>query len=108
MQASHTDSAVNLTGVARACGIEQVFDITDEATLRRLAELVHGAETTLFARVAIRAPSTRLLALRPTRCTDEGLPPARKASTTASNAAGRSGLVALWSRYANATMIEKP
>ena len=55
MQASHTDSAVNLTGVARACGIEQVFDITDEATLRRLAELVHGAETTLFARVAILA-----------------------------------------------------
>ena len=55
MQASHTDSAVNLTGVARACGIEQVFDITDEATLRRLAELVRGAETTLFARVAILA-----------------------------------------------------
>ena len=55
MQASHTDRAVNLTGVARACGIEQVFDITDEATLRRLAELVHGAETTLFARVAILA-----------------------------------------------------
>ena len=55
MQASHTDRAVNLTGVARACGIEQVFDITDAATLRRLAELVHGAETTLFARVAILA-----------------------------------------------------
>jgi hypothetical protein len=55
MQASHTDGAVNLTGVARACGIEQVFDITDEATLRRLAELVRGAETTLFARVAILA-----------------------------------------------------
>jgi len=55
MQASHTDGAVNLTGVARACGIEQVFDITDEATLQRFAELVHSAETTLFARVAIRA-----------------------------------------------------
>jgi thiamine pyrophosphate-dependent acetolactate synthase large subunit-like protein len=55
MQASHTDSAVNLTGVARACGIERVFDITDEATLQRFAELVHSAETTLFARVAIRA-----------------------------------------------------
>jgi thiamine pyrophosphate-dependent acetolactate synthase large subunit-like protein len=55
MQASHTDSAVNLTGVARACGIEQVCDITDEATLQRFAELVHSAETTLFARVAIRA-----------------------------------------------------
>jgi thiamine pyrophosphate-dependent acetolactate synthase large subunit-like protein len=55
MQASHTDGGVNLTGVARACGIEQVFDITDEATLQRFAELVHSAETTLFARVAIRA-----------------------------------------------------
>jgi thiamine pyrophosphate-dependent acetolactate synthase large subunit-like protein len=55
MQASHTDDAVNLTGVARACGIEQVFDITDEAMLRRFAELVHSAEATLFARVAILA-----------------------------------------------------
>jgi len=55
MQASHTDSAVNLTGVARACGIEQVFDIADEAALRQFAGLVHRAEATLFARVTIRA-----------------------------------------------------
>ena len=55
MQASHTDCAVNLTGVARACGVEQVFDITDETALRHFAGLVHSAEATLFARVAIRA-----------------------------------------------------
>jgi len=43
MQASHTDIAVELIGVARACGIEQVFDVTEETALRRFAELVHGA-----------------------------------------------------------------
>jgi len=55
MQASHTDGTVNLTGVARACGIEQVFDIADEAVLRHFTGLVHSAEATLFARVAICA-----------------------------------------------------
>jgi thiamine pyrophosphate-dependent acetolactate synthase large subunit-like protein len=55
MQASHTESTVELTGVARACGIEQGFDIADEATLRHFAGLVRSAEGTLFARVAIRA-----------------------------------------------------
>jgi thiamine pyrophosphate-dependent acetolactate synthase large subunit-like protein len=53
MQASHTETAVELTGVARACGIEQVFDIADETALRQFAGLVHRAEATLFARVAI-------------------------------------------------------
>ena len=42
-----------------------------------------------------RALSTWLRAVRPARCTDDGLPPARRAATMASNAAGRSGLVAL-------------
>jgi thiamine pyrophosphate-dependent acetolactate synthase large subunit-like protein len=55
MQASHTDSTVELTGVARACGIEQVFDIADEATLRHFAGLVRSAAATLFARIAILA-----------------------------------------------------
>jgi thiamine pyrophosphate-dependent acetolactate synthase large subunit-like protein len=55
MQVSHTETVVELTGVARACGIEQVFDIADEAALRQFAGLVHRAEATLFARVAIRA-----------------------------------------------------
>jgi thiamine pyrophosphate-dependent acetolactate synthase large subunit-like protein len=52
-QASHTDAAVSLTGVARACGIEQVFDIGDERALRDFAKLLHSARATLFARVAI-------------------------------------------------------
>jgi thiamine pyrophosphate-dependent acetolactate synthase large subunit-like protein len=55
MQASHTESAVGLAGVARACGIEQVFDIAAEAALLHFAELVRSAEGTLFARIAIRA-----------------------------------------------------
>jgi thiamine pyrophosphate-dependent acetolactate synthase large subunit-like protein len=54
MQASHTASTVTLAGVARACGIEQVFDITEESALRHFAGLVHSAQATLFARVAIR------------------------------------------------------
>jgi thiamine pyrophosphate-dependent acetolactate synthase large subunit-like protein len=55
MQASHTDSAVGLAGVARACGIEQVLDIADEAALLHFAGLLYSAEGTLFARVAIHA-----------------------------------------------------
>jgi thiamine pyrophosphate-dependent acetolactate synthase large subunit-like protein len=55
MQASHTDTAVELTGVARSCGIEAVFDLYHEAALAEFAGLVHGADQTLFARVAIRA-----------------------------------------------------
>jgi thiamine pyrophosphate-dependent acetolactate synthase large subunit-like protein len=55
MQASHTDAAVVLTGVARACGIAAVFDIADEAALADFARQVHRAERTLFARVAIHA-----------------------------------------------------
>ena len=53
MQTSHTDGPVSLTGVARACGIEQAFDIADEEPLRKFAELLHCASTTLFARIAI-------------------------------------------------------
>ena len=52
-QLSHTDTAVSLTGIARACGIEQVFDIGDEVALRDFATLMHGAKATLFARIAI-------------------------------------------------------
>jgi thiamine pyrophosphate-dependent acetolactate synthase large subunit-like protein len=55
MQASHTESAVELTGIARSCGIKETFDITDELALHRFAERIHDAVTTLFARVAIRA-----------------------------------------------------
>jgi thiamine pyrophosphate-dependent acetolactate synthase large subunit-like protein len=55
MQVSHTESAVSLTSVARACGIEQVFDIPEEGALRYFAGMAHSAEATLFARVAIHA-----------------------------------------------------
>jgi thiamine pyrophosphate-dependent acetolactate synthase large subunit-like protein len=55
MQASHTEAAVELTGVARACGIREIFDIADELGLRDFAGRVRNAATTLFARVAIRA-----------------------------------------------------
>jgi len=55
MQASHTDYGVSLCGVARSCGIEGVYDVTDKAALDDFARLIHTAERTLFARIAIRA-----------------------------------------------------
>ena len=55
MQPSHTDFGVSLTGVARSCGIDAVFDIGDEAGLRDFAALLPRFERTIFARVAIRA-----------------------------------------------------
>jgi thiamine pyrophosphate-dependent acetolactate synthase large subunit-like protein len=55
MQASHTDHGVSLCGVARSCGIEGVYDITDNAALQDFARLVHTADRTLFARIAIKA-----------------------------------------------------
>jgi thiamine pyrophosphate-dependent acetolactate synthase large subunit-like protein len=55
MQPSHTDFGLSLTGVARSCGIEGVFDISDKAGLRDLAALLPQFERTIFARVAIRA-----------------------------------------------------
>jgi thiamine pyrophosphate-dependent acetolactate synthase large subunit-like protein len=55
MQASHTAEAVELLGVARACGFKETFDITDELGLREFAAHIHDAAATLCARVAIRA-----------------------------------------------------
>ena len=55
MQASHTAEAVELLGVARACGFKETFDITDELGLREFGAYIHDAATTLCARVAIRA-----------------------------------------------------
>ncbi|HVC55491.1 MAG TPA: thiamine pyrophosphate-dependent enzyme [Stellaceae bacterium] len=55
MQASHTLSGVSLGGVARACGIETVFDITDAAALAGFAARLHDFDRTMFARVAIHA-----------------------------------------------------
>ena len=55
MQASHTNSGVSLCGVARACGIEAVFEIAEEAALATFAARLGTTEGTVFARVAIRA-----------------------------------------------------
>ena len=55
MQPSHTDSAVDLVGVARACGIAEAVDISDAATLVDFACRVQARQRTLFARVAILA-----------------------------------------------------
>ena len=54
MQASHTEGGVSLCGVARACGIELVHDITEEPTLKEFAARLHSLNGTIFARVAIR------------------------------------------------------
>jgi thiamine pyrophosphate-dependent acetolactate synthase large subunit-like protein len=55
MQASHTEEKTSLAAVARACGIETVFDIADEAALRDFARLLPRRDGTLFARVKILA-----------------------------------------------------
>jgi len=56
MQRSHTDHGVSLCGVARSCGIEGVYDISDQPALDAFARLVRApSERTLFARVAIHA-----------------------------------------------------
>jgi thiamine pyrophosphate-dependent acetolactate synthase large subunit-like protein len=56
MQASHTDYGVSLCGVARSCGIEAVYDISDQPALDVFARLLPTpGDRTLFARVAIHA-----------------------------------------------------
>lgn len=55
MQPSHTATAVELTGIARACGISEIFEVDDELGLRDFAQRVRKPSTTLFARIAIRA-----------------------------------------------------
>ena len=55
MQPSHTDTAVDLVGVARSCGIEAAVDIADAVALGKFARRVQRKEQTLFARIAILA-----------------------------------------------------
>ena len=55
MQASHTQAGVDLVAVARACGIDAAFDITDMAALSEFAARLRDFDRTLFARVPIRA-----------------------------------------------------
>jgi thiamine pyrophosphate-dependent acetolactate synthase large subunit-like protein len=55
MQDSAARAHANLAGVARACGIDDVQNATDEPALRRLAAKLKTFDRTLFARVRIRA-----------------------------------------------------
>ena len=55
MQASHTNAGISLPGVAQACGIDAVFDVGDEPSLRQFAERLKNFDRTLFARIVIRA-----------------------------------------------------
>src|SRR5437868_7592338 len=55
MQRSHTDAGVSLCGVARSCGIEAVFDITDQAGLAEFADRLRHLDQIIFARIAIHA-----------------------------------------------------
>jgi thiamine pyrophosphate-dependent acetolactate synthase large subunit-like protein len=53
MQASHTQSGVDLCNVARGCGFERALDIHDEDGLRALATMLRTSNKMLFARVRI-------------------------------------------------------
>jgi len=53
MQPSHTQSGVDLIGVARACGVETCVDVQDEDALADLARGLRNLRATLFARVQI-------------------------------------------------------
>ena len=55
MQPSHTQSGVDLVGVAAACGFATCLDVRDEAGLRDLAARLKTLRETLFARVLIAA-----------------------------------------------------
>ena len=55
MQASHTAAGVGLTGIARACGFERAFDITDESGVREFSAHLHNGAATVFGCIAIRA-----------------------------------------------------
>lgn len=65
MQPSHTQSGVDLVGVAKACGIETCLDVRDADALADLARRLNGLNDTLFARVLIAADEPpRVLPLR--------------------------------------------
>jgi thiamine pyrophosphate-dependent acetolactate synthase large subunit-like protein len=55
MQPSHTQSGVDLIGVAGACGIGTCFDVRDEGGLADLGRRLKHLSETLFARVLIAA-----------------------------------------------------
>ena len=55
MQPSHTQSGVELVGVAAACGFATCLNVTDEASLHDLRGRLKTLRETLFARVPIVA-----------------------------------------------------
>jgi thiamine pyrophosphate-dependent acetolactate synthase large subunit-like protein len=65
MQPSHTQSGVDLIGVAGACGIGAHLDVRDESGLHDLARRLKNLRETLFARVLIATDEPpRVLPLR--------------------------------------------
>jgi thiamine pyrophosphate-dependent acetolactate synthase large subunit-like protein len=65
MQPSHTQSGVDLIGVARACGIRACFDVRAADALTALAHQLKDLRETLFARVLISVDEPpRVLPLR--------------------------------------------
>ncbi len=65
MQPSHTQSGVDLIGVANACGIQACLDVRDDAALADLARRLKSLHEMLFARVLIEAGEPpRVLPLR--------------------------------------------
>jgi thiamine pyrophosphate-dependent acetolactate synthase large subunit-like protein len=65
MQPSHTQSGVDLIGVAKACGIKTCLDVRDQGGLDDLARRLKSLRETLFARVVIAADEPpRILPLR--------------------------------------------
>jgi thiamine pyrophosphate-dependent acetolactate synthase large subunit-like protein len=65
MQPSHTQSGVDLIGVAEACGIGTCLDVRDENALADLAHRLKNLHEMLFARVLIAAEEPpRVLPLR--------------------------------------------
>jgi thiamine pyrophosphate-dependent acetolactate synthase large subunit-like protein len=55
MQPSHTQSGVDLVGVARGCGFADCLEVSDEAGLRDLGRRLKTLAAPLFARVLIAA-----------------------------------------------------
>ena len=65
MQPSHTQTGVDLIGVARACGIASCVDVRNAKELADLARRLQVLRETLFARVQIAAEEPpRVLPLR--------------------------------------------
>ena len=76
MQASHTEAAVELVAVARACGIKETFDITDELGLREFAGCACANRRRPCSPASRSAPTSRRGSCRrATASAEEPLPP---------------------------------